>query len=82
MTHLLALGSVKALEQSGDDAFLDGEFGFEGSDFRSKSGDLFLWSFDTFKSSNWHAYHEIMLYIFIGIHTRAAGLRRAGQCHQ
>jgi hypothetical protein len=28
MTHLLALGSVDALEQCGDDAFLDGEFSF------------------------------------------------------
>jgi hypothetical protein len=46
MTHLLALGSVDAFEKRGDEAFLDGEFGFEGSDFRSELGDLFLWSFD------------------------------------
>jgi hypothetical protein len=46
MTHLLALGSVDAFEKCGDETFLDGEFGFEGSDFRSELGDLFLWSFD------------------------------------
>ena len=46
MTHLLALGSVDAFEKRGDEAFLNGEFGFEGSDFRSELGDLFLWSFD------------------------------------
>jgi len=28
MTHLFALGSVDALEQCRDDAFLHGEFGF------------------------------------------------------
>jgi hypothetical protein len=46
MTHLLALGSVDAFEKRGDKTFLNGEFGFEGSDFRSELGDLFLWSFD------------------------------------
>ena len=36
--ELLTLRAVKLLEQLGDDAFLDGEFGFERSDFR---GELF-----------------------------------------
>ena len=82
MTHLFALGSVEALEECRDDAFLGGEFGFEGSDFRGELGDLFVWCFDVFSSSNWRAYHDMMLCFFIDIHTMVSGVRRAGRCHR
>lgn len=42
MTHLLALGSVEALEQGGDDAFLEGEFGFKICDLGGVCFDLLL----------------------------------------
>jgi hypothetical protein len=46
MAHLLALGSVDAFEQRGDETFLDGEFSFKASDFRSEFSDLFFGRFD------------------------------------
>ena len=36
MTHLLAFRPVDALEQGGDDAFLDREFGLKGGDLGGK----------------------------------------------
>jgi hypothetical protein len=46
VVHLLALGAVEAFEQGGDDTFLNGEFGFERSDFRGQAGNLFYGRFD------------------------------------
>jgi hypothetical protein len=46
MAHLLALGSVDAFEQRGDETFLDGEFSFKASDFRSEFSNLFFGRFD------------------------------------
>lgn len=46
MAHLLALGSVNALEQGGDDAFLDGELGFKVGDLGSEFFDLLFRSSD------------------------------------
>jgi hypothetical protein len=46
VVHLFAAGSVDALEQGRDDTFLDGEFRFEGSDFRGQAGNLLCGRFD------------------------------------
>jgi hypothetical protein len=46
VVHLLAPRTVEALEQGGDDPFLDGEFRFERSDFRGQAGNLFGGRFD------------------------------------
>lgn len=46
VAHLLALGTIEALEQGGDEAFLDVELGLEGVDFRGKFGDLLLGRLD------------------------------------
>lgn len=48
MIHLLAAGTVKSLEQGGDDAFLNGQFGFKRSDFRGEFLDLLFRRFDGF----------------------------------
>jgi hypothetical protein len=49
--HLLAAWTVDAFEERGDDAFLNGEFGFKRSDFRSEFLDLLLGRPDGFPSS-------------------------------
>jgi hypothetical protein len=51
MTHLLALGPVDALEQGGDDAFLNLKLGFECGDLCGQFGDLLFGRLDGFPSS-------------------------------
>jgi len=53
MTHLLALGSVNALEQCGDDAFLDGELGLKVGDLGGKFFDLLFRRCDVDSYSMW-----------------------------
>jgi len=51
MIHLLTLRSIDALEQCGDEAFLDLKLGFEGGDLFGQFGDLLLWSLDESNSA-------------------------------
>jgi hypothetical protein len=53
--HLLAPGSVEAFEQSGDNAFLDGEFGFQRSDFGGEFLALLFGRPDVFPICRRHA---------------------------
>jgi hypothetical protein len=46
VVHLFALRAVDALEEGGDDAFLNLKLGFEFGDPGGQFGDLLLWSFD------------------------------------
>ena len=57
MGHLLTGGTINTLEEGGDDAFLEGELGLEGGDFRGEYFDLFFGRFDTFIGSILYAYN-------------------------
>jgi hypothetical protein len=50
--HPLAFGSVDALEQRGDETFLNGEFGLQRGDFRSEFLDLLFRRLDGPLTSN------------------------------
>jgi hypothetical protein len=52
VVEFFAAGSVDALEQGGDKAFLDGEFGLECGDFGSEFRDLLFGCLDGFPTSN------------------------------
>jgi len=68
MAHLLALGSVNALEQGGDDAFLDGEIGFKVGDLGGEFFDLLFGCGDAARYSMWYAFPGDICLFFLLFH--------------